>query len=826
LVGAAFKRPLIALALMLLASAFLPAPASADLPDPLASGPYGVNRAYYDAGVLQLTTNSIGVTAGTVSSCSPTDTGGGKLQYGQSTRCPDGTFPQPLEGTVTWPAGDANPYKVLLFLHGRHSACKTASGADGGSQSFGTGNCANGYWPSWEGYDYMSDLLASWGYTVISPSAGALVVYDNASSPMDSGAYARAEIIGNTLDLMYAWNTTPAPGDIGSSLIGKLDFSNVGIMGHSRGGEGVAEYIPYNRQRPAPARRYNLKAVFALAPIDRNKQTPTGTNFATLLPACDGDVTTIAGANMFERGKYANPVVNYAKLQYYTEGANHNYYNTRWVNSDRTGTDAACGVPGSTTPTSIRLSQADQRKNGLFTMPTFLRYYAGGETDLKPWITGEAGMAPSACPTGATHVPDCVDEMKTTYMAPASRRLDVLRPDSGVQPTTASPQAPDNAGGQYKGTGFARFDWCNPDPFSNPLTAQPPASQSTTALKACTGPTRGSSSANAAIQSWGPQLSLGWSSAATLSATLRGSSRDVSAYDTLNFSAGQQSNDTTLNPKLDLANFPAAAYTPRMTTQNFHIALVDRDGDEKSVKLTDFPNYPGGLESALGTTPNNSLHVVLNGFRLPLDMYAPYVDLSKLDRIEFRFGDTADVNPTGAIQFGALAFQQEPGYDPTTESVPLHQLASDPDLPNIDGVKTGAPRYRTKPGHCVDTSKPKLAIGTLRLKGGTLKVAGTAKDNGCAASKGKKGTPGLLNRIQVTIGLKSGDDCRFLTGAGALTDTVTCEVPLSLVASGHKKWKLKEPADLPKGSYIVQATAIDKAGNLSKHRTLRLKVKS
>ena len=50
-------------------------------------------------------------------------------------------------------------------------------------------------------------------------------------------------------------------------------------MGHSRGGEAVTQFITYNRQRPSPGRRYNLQAVFALAPIDRNKQYPVGTNY-------------------------------------------------------------------------------------------------------------------------------------------------------------------------------------------------------------------------------------------------------------------------------------------------------------------------------------------------------------------------------------------------------------------------------------------------------------------------------------------------------------------------------------------------------------------
>ena len=83
-------------------------------------------------------------------------------------------------------------------------------------------------------------------------------------------------------------------------------------MGHSRGGEGVTAFIDYNRTRPetldplsgnpdAGPRYPGLRAVFALAPIDAADQAPTGVHFATLLPYCDGDVSTLAGNEAYER---------------------------------------------------------------------------------------------------------------------------------------------------------------------------------------------------------------------------------------------------------------------------------------------------------------------------------------------------------------------------------------------------------------------------------------------------------------------------------------------------------------------------------------------
>jgi hypothetical protein len=838
------KLLLLALAIACVGLVSVPVLASAAAPpDPLAMGPYGVNRSYYYAGALQLTVPSSGTTVST-GDCTQTATS--PHEYGQSSKCPGTSFPQPLEGSVTWPKGDPNPYKVILILHGRHTACKGSTGLDSGSgtgQVFATGACQNpavpvsasgpsgpeipgdigsetGYWPSWEGYNYMSDLLASWGYVVISPSAGALVTYDG-SNVMDAGALARAEIIANTLDLLHDWNEgTPAPAPtavqtaagqpgIGTALAGKLDFSKVGIMGHSRGGEGVAEFIPYNRARPAPGRRYNLQAVFALAPIDRDKQIPTGTNFATLLPACDGDVTTLSGANMFERGKYAEPNDPFAKIQFYVEGANHNYYNTRWPASDRSGSDIACGSNAGTG--KARLSQEDQRKTGLATIPTFLRVYLGGETELLPWLTGEAGFPVSACPTGATHVPLCEDEVKQTYIAPASERIDILRPGPGTKVTTASPVAADDAGGQYSGSGFSIFQWCNPDPFATVL-ANPPATQTTTALVACEGPTLSGVTANAAIQSWGPQLTLAWNGPATLTATVRGDARNASAFQNLVFRAAFQSNDTTLNP---LGN----NYEPRTATQDFKIALVDREGHEGVHKLTEF--FSGGLEKPLGTTPNNTQHVILDQYRAPLATYAADgVNVGDLDRVEFRFGGSG-VNPTGAIQFADVAFQKKPS---SVAGVPSAKtpLPSDPPIPAVDAIKVDEPRLDTAPGVCVDRRKPEVKITTAG--GRHLLVKGTASDRGCAASAKRKARKGSIQRVQVAVMKKAGKRCRFLTAGGRLTKAVTCAIPASIVASGGRHWRVHPPGALPAGKYTVVAFAIDAAGNVSKTTVRRIEV--
>ena len=776
-----------------------PKPIAGTLPDPLATGPCTVKRSYYSAGTLQTT----------VPSSSP---------YGQSTRGAGVTIPQPLEGNVTWPGGGAlcpsAPHRAILFLHGRHSACKTVTGTDGGSQNPATGACpvnppvggpsgpeANGdkgsetgFWPSWQGYNYLSDLLASQGYVVISPSAGALVAFDQG---MDAGALARAEIIANTLDLLAAWNLGSAPPPtatqtaagqpgIGTQLVGQVDASSVGVMGHSRGGEGAAQFIEFNRERPAPGARYNLTGVFSLAPIDVQDQYPRGTNFATLLPACDGDVSTLQGANAFERGKYTAPDDPFARYQYYVEGANHNYYNTRWPASDRGGSDPACGTGG-----AARLSASDQRKTGLAAIDTFLRVYSGGEAVLAPWLNDSVGYPPSACPSGPLGL--CEDVVKTSYIAPATERQSIIHPDSGVRPTTASPQAPDSAGGKLSGSGFDKFEWCNPD----------------------TAVAFGAPCGSGFNRSFGPQLAIAWGGPATLAATVRGAARDATRYGTLNFRASVDFTDPHESAS------PAAETDPRAASKDFTIALVGRDGRSSAVRLSSV--YPGGLERSLGAL-SSPAHEVLNGFRIPLARFNPSaVNLSDLDRVELRFGGGSGT-ATGAIQVADLAFQEQPGAV-GTDAVPLEPLPGDRELPPVDGVPTGDPRRATPHGACVDRARPTVRIERARGTGRPL-VSGVAADRGCRARGGLRGRAGGVQRVQVSVARELGSGrCRFVIGDGRLTKRKPCTIPVALVARGGRSWRVTASRRTPPGRYRVRAAAIDRVGNVSAAASRRLRVR-
>ena len=134
----------------------------------------------------------------------------------------------------------------------------------------------------------------------------------------------------------------------------------------------------------------------------RSAKMPYGTNYGVLLPACDGDVSTLQGARFFENAKYPTittptAVDNFAKVQWYVQGTNHNFFNTVWTQDDAsTTTDPACSRQQPAT--TARLTPADQRRVGGALMNSFFRRYVGKETAFDPIMTGEVTLPASAAP--------------------------------------------------------------------------------------------------------------------------------------------------------------------------------------------------------------------------------------------------------------------------------------------------------------------------------------------------------------------------------------------------------------------------------------------
>ncbi|HXN25115.1 MAG TPA: hypothetical protein VOA41_20465 [Candidatus Dormibacteraeota bacterium] len=241
--------------------------------------------------------------------------------------------------------------------------------------------------PSHEGYAYLAEQLASRGYLVVSINAnrgitaGAFQDLGTPGNPFveDRGLnLARARLTLKHLELLSRWNRgiEPTPSSLGFSLRGAIDFRNVALVGHSRGGEGVrgayniytgrnTDINPYASidWRSRIADPVDLKGIFEIAPVDRQTVrtlNAEGTTWSVMLPGCDGDVINQQGMWPYDRMmKSFAELPARQKAFYYVLGANHNYWNTEWQFSDSSGcfspavqlfeTDPATGVlPGVT----------------------------------------------------------------------------------------------------------------------------------------------------------------------------------------------------------------------------------------------------------------------------------------------------------------------------------------------------------------------------------------------------------------------------------------------------------------------------------------------
>lgn len=324
----------------------------------------------------------------------------------------------------------AGPFPLVLFLHGNHSSCER------GDRSDFRWPCREGWTPipNHEGYDYLARRLASYGFVVVSVSTNGVNVLG--SYLEDTGMRQRGELLEKHVDLWNGWNTAAAE-PFGATFVGALDMSRIGVMGHSRGGEGAVWQVLVDRDRPVP---YGLDAVLPLAPVDFTRETVNDIPLGVILPSCDGDVSDLQGVHFFDDARYRMAGDPTPKSVVVVHGANHNFFNTVWSPSSghaETWDDTACRRDA--------LTERDQRRVGIAYITGFFRWHLAGRVDRAKAWTGEA-------------IPTSIGDVQTrvSYLAPdtATTRLDVDRFDdpSGLRVTAV--------GGDVVTTGLGSVGWC------------------------------------------------------------------------------------------------------------------------------------------------------------------------------------------------------------------------------------------------------------------------------------------------------------------------------------------------------------------------------
>jgi hypothetical protein len=235
-------------------------------------------------------------------------------------------FATTLYGVVRHPVALAGgPWPLVLLIHGNHGICRaSATATDDDCATSTDHDCPWSGWlttPNAEGLAYLAETLAAQGYVAVSISANALNCRDDYILP-------RAQLVVEHLRRWQGW-ATAGGAPFGATFAGVVDLGRVGLVGHSRGGEAVA-HVPAVLAA-TPVAGVTLGGIFSIAPTDYHDPDPSGVPYAVLLPACDGDVSTLSGMHIYDRALGDGEP---ERAQVLMTAANHNFYSTEWKGDD------------------------------------------------------------------------------------------------------------------------------------------------------------------------------------------------------------------------------------------------------------------------------------------------------------------------------------------------------------------------------------------------------------------------------------------------------------------------------------------------------------
>lgn len=210
----------------------------------------------------------------------------------------------PLKGTLYYPSKKGK-YPLVLLLHGNHLAEDL----------------------SHNGYNYILKSLADKGYITVTIDQNFLNGnWTNLGKGNPKENDTRGLLLLEHIALINKWNK-----DKNSPIFNQVDMDNIGLIGHSRGGEGVSIAAAYNN-------KYKIKSIVTLAPTDRQYPKTIMLNnisYMTIHGVNDGDIKVFRGKYQYNRTRF-NSEDYYIKISHYIEGLNHTQFNSDWGKIDST----------------------------------------------------------------------------------------------------------------------------------------------------------------------------------------------------------------------------------------------------------------------------------------------------------------------------------------------------------------------------------------------------------------------------------------------------------------------------------------------------------
>lgn len=317
-------------------------------------------------------------------------------------------FEVPVEDVaeITYPvteSGDvvSGRHPVVVLLHGMHEFC-ARTGPLVTPTPWWCSESESRPVPSYRGYRYLADTLASQGRVVVSISANGINAQDIFT---DYGIFARAKLVRHHLAELKAADAGRVPV-LDDLLVGHLDLARTVLVGHSRGGDAVVRASQELERDPdAPA---TVVGVVNLAPIASVDAAPANTPTVTLLPACDGDVRDLQGQTFVDRGRDLYGDTGFLRSSVWFAGGNHNYLNTEWtpgMSESQTGKDDAeylyadKASSGSCRPRH-RITPDQERAVGLAYVAASARLMQDADARMLPFLDGTGDVPPTVLSEG------------------------------------------------------------------------------------------------------------------------------------------------------------------------------------------------------------------------------------------------------------------------------------------------------------------------------------------------------------------------------------------------------------------------------------------
>ena len=281
-----------------------------DAPDPGLPGSFGVRTLYYGSGTDKNRAeyrDSVSIRTPVVDASKLVDLGSTAEE--REDYWGFGPDSMPLNARVWYPDGEG-PFPLVLVVHGNHDMRDFSD----------------------PGYDYLGELLASRGYILASVDEN----FINGGIQQENDA--RGWFLLKHLELFERFD-----GEAGNPFEGLVDMERIALIGHSRGGEAVANAVAFNDLDYYPDDAtlefdfgFDIQGIVSIAPVD-GQYLPTGrkvvaedVSYLTFHGSHDGDVTSFHGLRIYDRLRFTDPDRFNFKSAIYVYRANHGQWNSVW----------------------------------------------------------------------------------------------------------------------------------------------------------------------------------------------------------------------------------------------------------------------------------------------------------------------------------------------------------------------------------------------------------------------------------------------------------------------------------------------------------------